>query len=235
MKRKGLFLALEGGDGAGKSSQATMLAHFLGRGGGKVHTLHFPRLQAAPYGEMIASYLRGDYGGLDQVDPHLASLLYALDRRDAAKGVQVILDAGETLIADRYFFSNIAYQCARAADSGKKRQLAEWIEMLEYRHHAIPRPDLTLYLDAPLSFALRNLSKERSGTDRDYLKGGRDIHEDNRALQERVREEFLGLARDRIGEISVVDCRNESGGIADKAVIHSRILDALRQYGALAT
>ncbi len=231
---KGLFLVLEGGDGAGKSSQAAMLADFLRRAGRTVHTLHFPRLQAKPYGEMIASYLRGDYGGLDRVDPQLAALLYALDRREAAKDLRAVLDAGETLVADRYLFSNIAYQCARVAEPEKRRRLADWIEKLEYGHHAIPRPDLTLYLDAPLAFTLRNLSGERAGADRDYLKGGRDIHEDNKALQERVRGEFLGLAKARTGEIGVVDCRGDNGGMADKAVVHSRVVDALRYYGVIA-
>ncbi len=231
---KGLFLVLEGGDGAGKSSQVAMLADFLRRGGRKVQTLHFPRLQTRPYGEMIASYLRGEFGGLDQVDPRLAALLYALDRREAAKDLRDILNAGETLVADRYLFSNIAYQCARTADPEKRRRLADWIETLEYGHHGIPRPDLTLYLDVPLTFALGNLAGNRSGADRDYLKGGRDIHEDSRNLQERVREEFLALAKGRTGEIGVVDCRGENGGMADRSTIHSRVVDALRYYGVIA-
>ncbi|MCL2000016.1 MAG: dTMP kinase [Planctomycetes bacterium] len=230
---KGLFLALEGGDGAGKSSQAAMLADFLRRGKKTVHTLHFPRLAAKPYGEMIASYLRGDYGELNEVNPHLAALIYALDRREAAKDIQGVLSAGETLIADRYFFSNLAYQCARTANPEEKQRLADWIETLEYGHHAIPRPDITLYLDTPLSFSLRTLSENRSGNDRGYLKGGRDIHEDNRTLQERVRDEFLALARNRPREIRSVDCRDENGGMADKATILSRIIDALRHYRLL--
>ena len=81
VRKRGLFLVLEGGDGAGKSSQLSLLAEFLQRSGRKVKPQHFPRLDVKPYGEIIAAYLRGEYGKLGQVHPRLAALLYALDRR----------------------------------------------------------------------------------------------------------------------------------------------------------
>ena len=111
--------------------------------------------------------------------------------------------------------------------------MENWIETLEYGAYGIPRPDLTLYLDVPMAFALNNLSRERTGADRAYLKGGRDIHEDSASLQERVRGEFLRLAKARTAEIGIVDCRDANGGIADKQTIHSRIVDALRYYDLL--
>lgn len=227
---KGLFLVLEGGDGSGKSSQLTLLADFLKKNGKKVHTLHFPRLREKPYGELIAGYLRGDFGALDRVDPQLAALLYALDRKEAAKEMRDILAAGHTLLADRYILSNLAYQCARTRDLEKKRKLTLWIEAFEYGHDPIPRPDLTLYLDAPLAFAMEKLAGERAGADRAYLEGKTDLHEADRDLQARVREEFLEMARKRVGEIGVVNCRDEHGGMADRSVIHNRVVDALRYY-----
>lgn len=230
---KGMFIVLEGGDGAGKSSQQTLLAAYFKKSGRKVRTLHFPRLQTKPYGEMIAAFLRGDYGPLDSVHPRLAALLYALDRQEAAALIKDSLAAGEVFLADRYIFSNIAYQCAKTDDPAEKKALASWIETLEYGHNGIPRPDLTLYLDVPLAFALGNLAKERAGADRDYLKGAKDIHEASVELQQKVRAEFLALAKSRAGEMGVVNCAGDNGGIADKAVIHSRIIDALRYYDLL--
>ena len=231
---KGLFLVLEGNDGAGKSSQIALLDGFFKKSGKQVRSIHFPRLEAKPYGQMIAEFLRGDLGPLNAVHPKLAALLYALDRQQAAPILKDIIAAGGVLLADRYLFSNIAYQCAKVDDPVERDKLSDWIEKLEYGSHGIPRPDLTLYLDVPPEFARANLSAQRSGPDRDYLKGGQDIHEASDDLQSRVREVFLNLARTRSGEIGLVDCRGADGGIADRQTIHSRVVDALRYYGMVA-
>lgn len=230
---RGLFLALEGTDGAGKSSQLALLADYYRRSGRKVVALHFPRLQEKPYGEMIAAFLRGEYGSADAVHPRLAALLYALDRMRAAPELKAFIDQGMVVIADRYIFSNIAYQCAKIDDPAERARTAEWIETLEYMHHRIPRPDLTLFLDAPPAFTRRKLEGDRQGPDRDYLRGGRDIHESSNELQEKVRNEFLHLAKTRATEVAAVDCSDPDQGMADKATIHSRVVDALK-YHALA-
>lgn len=229
----GLFLALEGTDGAGKSSQLALLTEYYRRSGRKVISLHFPRLSERPYGEMIAAFLRGEYGSIETVHPRLAALLYALDRMRAGPELKAFLDQGNVVIADRYFFSNIAYQCAKISDPEERARTAEWIETLEYMHHRIPRPDLTLFLDAPPTFTRRKLEGERQGADRDYLRGGRDIHESSAGFQDKVRNEFLLLAKTRATEVAVVDCSDPVQGMADKATIHNRVVDVLK-YHALA-
>ncbi len=231
---KGVFLVIEGGDGSGKSSQIALLDEYCKKTDKKTKTIHFPRVTAKPYGQMIAEYLRGEYGAVDVVSPKLAALLYALDRQQAAAQLKDIIASGHTLIADRYIFSNIAYQCAKLTDERAKAELADWIETLEYGYHGIPRPDLTLYLDVPPEFSRANLKGGRHGADREYLRGQEDIHEADLGLQDRVRDEFLRLAKARTGEIGVVDCRGVDGGIADRKTIHSRIVDALRYYGVVA-
>lgn len=230
---KGLFLVLEGGDGSGKSSQIALLADFFKKAGRAAEAIHFPRLSAQPYGEIIADFLRGEFGGVGAVHPKLAALLYALDRGQAADALRTVLAGGAVVLADRYLFSNIAYQCAKIADAAERECLADWIEKLEYGGHCIPRPDLTLYLDVPPEFSRATLAASRAGADREYLKGGRDIHEASGTLQDNVREMFLSLAKTRTGEIGVVDCRDEHGGMADKATVHHRVVDALRYYGVI--
>lgn len=227
----GTFLTLEGIDGAGKSLQLRMLAEFFQRNAGKTWTVHFPRTAVKPYGDMVAAYLRGEYGELDSVHPKLAALLYALDRREAAGEIRAQLASGTTVIADRYVHSNIAYQCVRIADETARKTMTRWIEELEYLHHNLPRPDLSLFLDAPLSFALKNLEGGRASADREYLRGAKDIHETREGYQEKVRRAFLDFAHDRPTELAVVDCRDRNGSMAQPAVIHSRIVDALRYYG----
>lgn len=228
---KGLFLVLEGGDGVGKSSQLQLLADVFKKNGHKAHAIHFPRLEAKPYGEIITDFLRGDFGPLEAVHPKLVALLYALDRQQAAVPIRELIDGGAVILADRYIFSNIAYQCAKISDPEQSQHLADWIEQLEYGFNAIPRPDLTLYLDVPLEFARKNLIQDREGKDRDYLEGGKDIHENSQELQKRVREQFLALAKARTGEIGIVNCYQPSGQMADKQTVHSRIMDALKYYG----
>ncbi len=230
---RGVFLVLEGADGAGKSSQIVLLEAFFKKAGYQLKTVHFPRLDNQPYGELIAEYLRGDFGPAGAVHPKLAALLYALDRKEYAIDIHDAIAAGAVVLADRYLFSNIAYQCARTPDPEARAALADWIEKFEYGHNALPRPDLTLYLDVPREFARKNLAGNRTGQDRAYLKGKADIHEADESLQDRVRDEFVKLARERSGEIGLVDCRGEEGRIADRAAIHSRIIDALRYYGVI--
>lgn len=225
----GLFVTLEGIDGAGKSSQVDKLADYFRRDGRATTVIHFPRAEEKPYGPMTAAFLRGEYGA--NVDPHLAALLYALDRKQASAGIRERLQRGEVVVADRYVHSNIAYQCAKIADIGERDLMADWIEELEYKHHAVPRPDLALFLDAPLNFALGNLTRGRSGGDRAYLEGGEDIHEADTELQERVRSEFLRYAERNHHDLAVVDCSDQAGAMASASVIGSRILDALRYFG----
>ncbi|MCC8179577.1 MAG: thymidylate kinase [Planctomycetes bacterium] len=230
---KGIFLALEGTDGAGKSSQLALLANFYKKAGRRIKALHFPRLNEKPYGEMVAAFLRGEYGPVDSVHPRLAALLYSLDRMDAGPELTKFIENGGVVLVDRYIHSNLAYQGAKTEDPAERDKLEDWIETLEYIHHNIPRPDLTLFLNAPLTFTLKTLDAKRDGTDRDYLQGKVDIHEASKPLQEKVRDEFLRMARSRPTEIAVIDCLDMEKKMADKATIHSRILDALRYHALL--
>lgn len=226
----GLFLVLEGMDGAGKSSQISLLSDYFHKQGRKVRTVHFPQVHVTPYGEMIAAYLRGEYGAIDSVHPRLAALLFALDRQQAAQDIRDFVKEDGILLADRYFISNIAYQRAKLANPADRDAITTWMENLEYGCNNIPRPDLTLFLDVPLSFSLAKLEGERGGKDREYLKGGKDIHEQQASFQEKVRAEYLEFAKKNVTKMGIVDCHDPAGGIADKATIHSRIINALRYY-----
>ena len=227
---KGLFLVIEGSDGVGKSSQVSLLAEYFRKTGRKTRSVHFPRLEALPYGEIIAAYLRGEFGSLEQVHPRLAALLFALDRREAAGELRNLIDSGAVVLADRYILSNLAYQGGRSGEQTERNNLQDWIEVLEYGRHAIPRPDFTLWLDVPPRFSRARIAAPRSGEDRTYLRGAEDIHEKSRTLQERAREEFLRLVAARPGEMTRVDCWDTDGGMADAATVHERILDVLRRY-----
>lgn len=200
-----MFIVIEGLDGAGKSTQVALMRNmFEQQYGKKVEYLHFPRFDAPVYGELIARFLRGELGALDQVNPYLVALIYAGDRQQAATLIRNWLNAGKVVIVDRYVYSNIAYQCAKQP-AGELTALKKWILNLEYGHNDIPRPDLSLFLDVPFAFTEKKLTEQREGDDRDYLQGKKDIHEASLDLQRRVRKVYLSCTQDD-SSFRVIDC-----------------------------
>lgn len=219
-----MFIVLEGLDGAGKSTQIAKLTEMFRERGVECEYLHFPRFDAPVYGELIARFLRGDLGSVDTVNPYLVALLYAGDRADAASMIRGWQDEGKVVIADRYVYSNVGYQCAKTASRDERLALRNWILETEYEQFAIPRPDLSLFLDVPFSFTERKLTSHREGDDREYLQGGRDIHEASLDLQRRVREVYLEAADD-YNDLKVVDCSTEDNLMASPEAIYERIME----------
>lgn len=222
-----MFIVLEGLDGAGKSTQIALLRDFFARRGTDSACIHFPRFDAPVYGELIARFLRGELGGVGQVDPYVVALLFAGDRADAAPQIREWIAAGKAVILDRYVYSNVGYQCAKLPEGEERRRLARWILDLEFGHNALPKPDLSLFLDVPFSFTERKLSAARSGDDRSYLQGADDIHEASLSLQRSVREVFLEAAASDPA-LQVVDCSDARGGMAAPEAIFARICDLLK-------
>lgn len=186
-----MFIVIEGLDGAGKSTQVALVQRMLEQRGLRWEYLHFPRFSAPFYGELIARFLRGELGGVGDVDPQIVALLYAGDRADASTEIRRWIEEGKVVIVDRYVLSNVAYQCAKIEDEAKKEELKQWILNLEYGYNKIVKPDLTLFLDVPFRFTAEKLTEVREGDDRQYLNGKVDIHEASLALQERVRAMYL--------------------------------------------
>ena len=216
------FVVLEGLDGAGKSTQIDMLCDFLRSRGKSCNYVHFPRFDAPVYGDLIGMFLRGELGELSQVNPYLVSLLYAGDRAEAADKIRGWLAEG-WVVADRYVYSNIGYQCAKIDDMQGRQRLRQWILDLEFGHYGIPRPDVSLFLDVPFAFTERKLSSVRTGSDRDYLNGSRDIHESSLDLQRREREVYLWAA-EKDPSFRVVDCSDSEGGMDRAENIFERIV-----------
>lgn len=219
------FLVLEGLDGAGKLHSNKHVERVSGRSRRKCRYIHFPRFDAPVYGELIARFLRGELGKLSQVNPYLVALLYAGDRAEAADMLRSWLREG-WVIADRYVYSNIGYQCAKIEDAAEREELRRWILDLEYVHNCIPKPDLSLFLDVPFAFTERRLCAARTGSDREYLKGEADIHESSLDLQRRVRQVYIDSA-EKDPELRVVGCSAADGEMASPEIIFERIVSQL--------
>ena len=128
---RGVFVALEGLDGSGTSTQAGALADALRWRGHTVHATHEP--SNGSIGAMARTMLkRRD----DQVDPHLLAPLFAADRLEHhAREIAPALARGEVVLCDRYVMSSWVYQ---ALDCD-----ADWVERINT--HA-PWPDTTFVL-----------------------------------------------------------------------------------------
>ena len=199
-----------------------MLRQLFADRGVESEYVHFPRFDSPVYGQLIARFLRGEFGGVQEVDPYLVALIFAGDRADAAPQIRQWLAEGKAVVLDRYVYSNVGFQCAKLPAGEERDRLADWIVNLEFGHNALPRPDLSLFLDVPFAFTERKLSEAREGDDRDYLQGGQDIHEASLQLQQDVRSVYLASAA-KDPSLRVVDCSDASGAMESPEGIFAKI------------
>jgi dTMP kinase len=205
------FIAIEGLDGSGKSMQINMLQEYLKAHGQPVCSMHFPNYDDGCCGMLIARYLRGEFGTKDNVNPYFIALMYAQNRRSAATTIENCLANNIFVIADRFVYSNIAYQCAKINDSHQQHELREWILRLEYEDLHIPKPQMTIFLDVPWDFTASILMQQRQSAERHYLMGKEDIHEQDIELQMLARRQYLMQAAwDK--DFHIISCINENTG-----------------------
>lgn len=218
-----MLIVIEGLDGAGKSTQVKLLKEYILSKKLDLNYIHFPRYESSLYGELIAKFLRGDFGAIEQVHPQLVALLFAEDRRDASVQIKDWLAKGCCVLLDRYVYSNIAYQCSKIASQAQADELREWIFNTEFNIFGIPRPDINIFLDVPISFVDKKLKESRiSDDDRDYLNGKADIHEADIKFQMGVRNIYLQQSvKDK--NFIRVDCSDEHGNMLPQEQIFSRI------------
>lgn len=217
-----MLIVLEGLDGAGKSTQVRKLRTYLETVFGQVDYIHFPRYDAPVYGDLISRFLKGDFGDNASVHPQLVALLYAEDRHQTAPYMKRELAAGKTILLDRYVYSNIAYQCAKLGSLEERETLRNWILNTEYGEFGLPVPDLNIFLDVPACFVEKKLTSARAGRDRDYLDGGKDIHEADMEFQMRVRDVY----REECGkdpDFVRIDCAAPDGSMLPPDDIFARI------------
>ena len=215
------LLVIEGLDGAGKSTQVRLLQEYLKAKGLRYEYLHFPRTDSPVYGDLIARFLRGELGNNDSVNPYLVALIYAGDRADSKQMLEGWLNQGITVILDRYVYSNVAYQCAKLPTWEQKLALKKWILETEFEYFKLPKPDLNIFLDVPFEFTKRKLTENRSGADRSYLNGQRDIHEEDLDFQNRVRDIYVSL--DGEPYFTRIDCSKNAETMLPPADIFEKI------------
>ena len=204
----GRFITLEGGEGAGKSTQARRLAERLSARGRKVVVTREPG--GSPGAETIRALLVS--GETDRWSPVTETLLMYAARRDhIERTIAPALAAGDWVVSDRFADSTRAYQ---GAGGGAPASL---IQTLERHVLGETRPDLTLILDLPVEAGLARALSRGDVENRFEAKGV--------AFHERLRESFLAIARveaDRCAVIDATDSVEEVEG-AIWAVVEARL------------
>src|SRR5271157_500074 len=192
---KGKIIILEGTDGSGKKTQANLLIERFRAEGIPFEMMSFPRYDT-PTGRIVGqcylgkekSYWVGDsgwFGEADSLDPKVASLYYAADRRAAIPDILKIINSGTNLILDRYYYSNMAHQGGKIRDSEERMRIFEWLRKLELDLLELPKEDLVIFLHMPAEVAIE-LKKG--------MEEKRDSHE-NLEHMKRAEEAYLQLSR----------------------------------------
>jgi dTMP kinase len=186
-----LLIDIEGIDGSGKGTQARILCDRLIASGVTACVISFPRYDATFFGKSIGEFLNGRFGTLDEVHPFLVALLFAGDRFESKNALRDAMAAHEVVVLDRYVPSNVAHQAAKL-DCPEREELARRILQLEFEIYGLPKADLVLLLEIPVSTAQELIARKAR---RSYTSRSADLQEaDGRYLQ-RVREMYLDLAR----------------------------------------
>ena len=179
----GVLIVIEGIDGAGSTTQSDLLMRRLARAGIPASFTSEPSKGA------IGSLLRSHLGRhIELGGPRAEALAFAADRMDhLVSEVEPALARGETVVADRYYLSSLAYQ-ALSCDLA-------WLR--EINRFAL-RPDLTVFLSVPADV----------GFDRFSSRATRERFEEDRAQLARIAENYhaaIAALRDDGEDVQVVD------------------------------
>jgi dTMP kinase len=172
MTTTGKLIAVEGIDGSGKRTQVDLLKNALAARGYQTYLTGFP-IYDSWFGQMVGEFLNGEFGPLEEVDPHFTALLYAGDRFEAKAKIVDALAAGKIVLADRYIGSNLAHQTARVT-SAERPEFVKWIEHLEYEIYGLPRESLVLYLRVPPLEGQKMVARKKT---RQYTPAKHDLQE----------------------------------------------------------
>jgi dTMP kinase len=153
--RKNLFIALEGIDGSGKSTQTKLLTEQLTARGHKVYSTFEPTNNQI--GKLIRDILRGTA----KADHRVIAGLFVADRLDhllnEEYGIVKKLDEGYTVIMDRYLFSSYAYQGAHMN--------IDWVIQANAMSAEILRPDVNIFIDVSPEVSMHRVHTNRESVE----------------------------------------------------------------------
>ena len=221
---KGKIIVVEGTDCSGKETQTSLLVRRLRNEGRKIECLSFPNYDS-PTGKIVGGpYLGKPYigegifpEGAANVDPKVAALYYAADRRYNRDKILELLDQGIDVILDRYVESNMGYQGAKLFDKEERLKLYESLANLEYGFLELPKPDLTIFLYVPYKKVAELMAGKRESLNQP---GASVIHMRN------AEHAYLELAE--LHNYVKVDCLDKKGKLRDIEDINEEIYQVVK-------
>ncbi len=201
----GFFITVEGGEGAGKSTMLAFMRDWLIKAGRDVVVTREPG--GTPLGERVRDIL------LHARELHMtaeteALLMFAARAEHLERVIRPALDAGKTVLCDRFTDATYAYQ------GGGRGLSVERIAQLEAWVQGALRPNLTLLLDVPVDVGLKR-ANQRSAPDR--------FEREQREFFERVRATYLERAQREPRRLRVIDASRTP------AEVQQQIADVLRE------
>jgi len=188
------LVAIEGIDGSGKKTHSELLRRNAEAAGLAVRSFSFPRYHGSLFGNSVAEYLNGRYGGLRGTPPEFAALLFAGDRLEALADLITALTQVDLVICDRYVPSNLAHQSARLPNRALWHEFQKWVATIEYNIYRLPKPDVTLYLDVPVEAAVAAIEARNAAKRRTFLSRDADLHEADIEYLRVCREAYESLS-----------------------------------------
>ena len=189
--KKGKFITLEGGEGAGKSTQMAYIEECLKNAGKTVQVTREPG--GTDISEAIRELLL-DHRQTAMADDAELLLMFAARAQHITELIQPALEKGEWVLCDRFTDATYAYQ------GGGRGISIDRIAVLENWVQGSLRPDLTILLDLPVDIGLSRAG-ERGELDR--------FEREKQEFFERVRQAYLDLAAQNPGRYRIIDASQE--------------------------
>lgn len=204
--KKGPIIALEGGDGTGKTTHIEMiLKRFIAERIPDFATISFPRYMT-PTGREIRRRLDDKSGAFLRMDPREASKFYGEDRLPTKKVIIAITEAGIPLLLNRWVPSNQGHQGAKILDPQAQRDFIAWEDAYEYGELGLPRPDLIIILHLPAEIS------QKRAQERDRAAGiESDAAQDNLEHLKAAERAYQVIAEMDPEHTVVVECMSEDG------------------------
>jgi dTMP kinase len=196
--KKNLFIALEGIDGSGKSTQVKLLTEKLEQAGHKVYTTCEPT--DSPIGKII----RDIFTHKMEADHRTIAGLFVADRLDhllnKTNGILKKLEEGYTVITDRYYFSSYAYQSTHMD--------LDWVINANSLSANLLRPDLNIYIDISPELSIERLNRGRTSI---------ELYETLENLQN-VREKYFEVMEklESVEKVFITDGNRPPAAISDE-------------------
>ncbi len=221
---KGKLIVIDGTDGSGKATQTKILLDRLEQEGVKTASFDFPQYGKKSAG-LVENYLNGKYGTAENVGAYRASLFYACDRYDASFEIQKALEAGKTIITNRYVSANLGHQMAKIQDAQERKTFMHWLYDMEYNIFGIPKPHLQIILHVTPEISQQLVDTKGH---RDYVGGAkRDIHEADINHLRAAEKAYVEIAA--LSDFTLIECV-ENNHILSREAIAQRIWQTIHPF-----